>query len=378
MRRCAYTMVVLCCILAGGCTLLVRDNGNVTVAFYNVQNLFDAVADGTEYAEFVPGSSWSSDDYERRLRATAEAILAIRPRPDILALAEVENARVVERLRTEFIPELGFAYAVTGGSPGSAVTVAVLSRYPITDARGHLPRTNVPVRCVLEAWIEVHGQELVLLVNHWKSKSGGAAATEPVRRTTARLVSERLAEIGPAIPTVVLGDFNSNPDEYARVGAAYPTALWPVEVSPLPRDALCVAPDAESAREGVPLADAAPGGTAPAAIPRGTLSAASLADAGRTGPCLVSPWFDSAHPGSYVFQERWDRIDGFLLNQALFDGVGLEFGTFGVTTDAKLLTADGFPRGWSASSHGFSDHLPVWITLERAPEVERLSALARR
>lgn len=319
--------------LVPACTLLVPDTGPLSVAFYNVQNLFDAQHQGTEYAEFVPGPGWSIEDVDKKLRATATAVQSIRPRPDILALAEVENAAIVDRLRREFLPEMGFAYAVTGAEGRTAVTVALLSRYPITDARTHQQRSNVPMRPILEVWLEVRGRPVVIFVNHWKSKSGGAPATEPVRREAARTLNSRLAELDPALPVIVLGDFNSNPDEYERIGRAYPTALWPARETPLPAEALCVAESWEELQ---------------------------------TDPlrCLFSPWFESAQPGSYLFRETWDRIDGFLLNGALADGVGWEFLSFGVTDAPALLDSRGAPRSWTPSGGGYSDHLPVWMTIE--------------
>ena len=67
------------------------------IASFNVQNLFDGVNDGTEYADFEIGrGGWSEQKYERKLQAVADEISAFNV--DILGLQEIENEAVLKAL----------------------------------------------------------------------------------------------------------------------------------------------------------------------------------------------------------------------------------------------------------------------------------------
>jgi len=48
---------------------------------YNVENLFDAVADGGEYAQFRDATRWGEAAYHRKLAAVADALYTVAPRP---------------------------------------------------------------------------------------------------------------------------------------------------------------------------------------------------------------------------------------------------------------------------------------------------------
>ncbi len=49
------------------CTVLEPSGESFTLLFYNVENLFDAVVDGTEYVEFTPAEGWTTKKAEDRL-----------------------------------------------------------------------------------------------------------------------------------------------------------------------------------------------------------------------------------------------------------------------------------------------------------------------
>ncbi len=102
----------------------------VTIMTFNVENLFDNVDDpGKDDATYLPLAAkqndkhrqgcatievdhwreqclywdWSDELVERKLAVVAAAILQVNDGhgPDILALQEIENIRILERLRTE-------------------------------------------------------------------------------------------------------------------------------------------------------------------------------------------------------------------------------------------------------------------------------------
>ena len=70
------------------------------VSFYNLENLFDTVDGPNDDAEFLPNSAnaWNGERYKSKLRNMAKVIDSIEP--DILGLVELENAFVLEDLRS--------------------------------------------------------------------------------------------------------------------------------------------------------------------------------------------------------------------------------------------------------------------------------------
>jgi len=158
----------------------------------------------------------------------------------------------------------------------------------------------------------------------------------------AFLDAERIAA-DPAAELVVCGDLNESPDEYARAGKRYPTALMSVE-------------ELEGGAEGESPAAARPGrllvaSTAALAVPRFGENV------------LYSPWAESGGY-SYSFRGSRDRIDNFLLSPGLLDGAGLAFKSFAAVKASFLVDGEGNPLAWPGSgATGYSDHLPILLVL---------------
>ncbi|MFP4564049.1 MAG: endonuclease/exonuclease/phosphatase family protein [Spirochaetia bacterium] len=326
----------------------------VTIMSYNVQNLFDAVDNGTEYREFDPGESeWTADLYYMRMFNLAEVVAAaVDGGPDVLVLQEVENSAVVEVLWTDILKRYRYRHAAVTDTPDSAVQLAVLSRYPILRSRSHgISLGGAVYRDILEVSLRVGNAELILFNNHWKSKYGGAEETEPVRIMAAEVLRKRMGEIAasrPGADMAVLGDLNENADEAVRVGGAYPTALRQVEME---------------------------GSGAPAAADlRGlavTGDSSRVSFEGDRGGDLIlySPWLDPGRPadgpeGSYYYDGGWETIDHALLSAGFFDETGFSYGGFRPVAEDFILTHRGHPKRWMTSSlSGYSDHLPLVLVL---------------
>ena len=74
-----------------------------TVAFYNVENLFDLEDHpDTQDEEFTPASekAWDMERYEKKLEDLSSVLRAINKNelPEIIGLSEVENKKVLEDL----------------------------------------------------------------------------------------------------------------------------------------------------------------------------------------------------------------------------------------------------------------------------------------
>lgn len=337
-----------------------RESSNLTIISYNVHNLFDDVENGGEYPEFsLDSGKWNSQLYEKRLANAAKAIVSIFPEkegmPDIICLQELESEKILTDLARGPLKGGGYRWIALGGPSDSAIKCGILSKHELRSLRAHSlvdAGGFGPSRDVLEATFALGKEEplLTIFVCHWKSRREGEAETEKERRRASELVAARIAEIAALDPEraiVVCGDFNESPDEFLRTGHKYPTALMPD-----PRELL----DGKDAQDGSIPAQWFQGVLRVA----GNSSGASLADGEIT---LYSPW-SGAEGFSYIFDGEKERLDGFLLGPSLVDGRGLEFTGFAVSGDPGLLGENGEPSPWNGSS-GFSDHLPIALTIER-------------
>lgn len=340
----AFSSCGISCSAAGAET-----GRSVSVLSYNVLSLFDPVDDGTEYSDFsVAAGTWDEARYRRRLENLGRVVLegtkgmlATRG-PDVLCLVEVENLRVLEDLRDGPLRSAGYRYVAMSPAPGAAINSGLLSRLPIRELRAHAicGSSTLRGRNLLEAELDVDGLRLDLLVCHWKSKLEGAEATEEQRREAAALVASRAAALLAADPeasVVACGDFNENPDEYLLTGKRYATALMP-PAEPVSSGTACL------------------------------LVAMEPGEAGFRGarPVFYSPW-SSSGGFSYAYKGERERIDGFLLSGTLLAGRALSYRSFSVVDAPFLLDASGLPLRWSSySGTGYSDHLPILLTLVRS------------
>jgi endonuclease/exonuclease/phosphatase family metal-dependent hydrolase len=77
---------------------------------------------------------WSEDAIQYKLRALADAIRQVNDGrgPDIIAFQEIENVTILERLRTEYLEDLGYQPAVLlEGTDARGIDSAFLSRLPL-------------------------------------------------------------------------------------------------------------------------------------------------------------------------------------------------------------------------------------------------------
>ncbi len=328
---------------------------DLTILSYNVENLFDDVHNGSEFPEFDPArGKWNTDLFHMRVETIAEVVRkSVAGGPDVLLLQEVENENALKVLLTDGLSGMGYTSFVLLPKKKLAANVAIASRIPISRVRSYAVHSwkKNPVRDVLEAEITVHGIILHLFDDHWKSKAGGARATERSRVESAGIVARRIREIlaqDPAAHIVVAGDMNENCDEFQRVGGRYQTALIPAAAGT----------PASYAGDSLFLADA-------------RLSADGPAGTGSAGRVILyEPWFElpTAQRGSYFYQGEWETMDHMLLSAGLLDSRGLHYGKggFRVLRLAFLLRPDGTPRAWThlKGARGYSDHLPLLLTLK--------------
>ncbi len=322
----------------------------VTIVTWNVQALFNGAGEGTEYNEYTPQAGWSNEKYRSRLDAIAEALESAVPGgPDVLALQEIENEAVLRDLAETSLSRFEYRWAACAHEPGAALSLGLLSRLPLANARVHALAIDglEGARPILE--VDLGGfRPFKIFLCHWKSKLGGADETEELRRAQARVLARRLnalaANENGGREALVLGDLNENDNEFFRRGGAALTALLPDHE----KAASLVAEAGLSVSDCLVLSSEKP--------PRSTRLPEAAA--------LYSPWNHAPWEGSYFYNGEWERIDHVLANAALFDGISWEIGAFAVLDSSPFIDSDGRPVAYNPRTrYGLSDHLPLMIEL---------------
>ncbi len=223
-RACSVPLVIFLLFILQGCREQPSDRSagggtpqtdTFSVAFYNVENLFDNEFDGHEYVEYRPNATnWNREMHRRKLENIGSVCAALNA--DILALCEVEDRDALAQLR-QVLDKSGceYSYHAIIDTPAAASNThpALLSRYPIKHCRVH--RVTLPAagktRGIFEADIDASGTALKLFVNHWPSKHH----PESYRMAAAARLMDRLRELPVGTDYLIAGDFNSDFDEFA-------------------------------------------------------------------------------------------------------------------------------------------------------------------
>jgi hypothetical protein len=190
----------------------------VSIGFYNVENLFDLIYDGGEYPEYRPGAlGWNQQTFDKKLANISSVITALKV--DIIGLCEIENRNTLETLRAA-LKNRGceFPYFAIADYSGKGSTCpSLLSKYPITHSRElRVQGDGGHGRGILEADIDCGAADtLKVFVNHWPSKMH----PESQRLVMARALRTRLEALSEHCDYVVIGDLNTDYDEWSKVHA---------------------------------------------------------------------------------------------------------------------------------------------------------------
>jgi len=197
------------------------------VAFWNVENLFDTTnSAATRDEDFTPSGKyeWTEERLVKKFQDLSRVIHDIDAQQDlaILGLAEIENFGILDRLNQKYI-KLGMNI-VHKESPDERgidcgllynpnlvrlVQKQFLSIYLAGDEK---------TRDIIEAEFRIKDDprkhSLYVFVNHWPSRWGGQAVTDPLRRQAAATLRTRVEQIltkDSQADIIILGDFNDYP-----------------------------------------------------------------------------------------------------------------------------------------------------------------------
>jgi predicted extracellular nuclease len=200
----------------------------VVVAFYNMENLFDTEDDpAIDDAEFLPqgANQWNQDRYKRKLANMAKVIdqLGSEDGPDILGMCEVENRKVLEDLVvTSALKKKGYAIAHMDSPDKRGIDVALIYKekrftplyqkgytVPFPEDQELATRDVFLVKGILDK-----KHDVTFIVNHWPSRRGGEKESSWKRERAAqtlRTVVDSILNMDPYANVIMMGDFNDEP-----------------------------------------------------------------------------------------------------------------------------------------------------------------------
>lgn len=314
---------------------------DVKVVFYNTENLFDTIDNPHKNDnEYLPSSKkeWNSKRYNKKIENISKVLISVDSikLPAIIGLAEVENEIVLKDLTTKTGLKKGsYKYIFKESSDPRGISVALIYRSSLLKV---VYSRNISVisevnnkEDELREILYVKGvfnkkDTLNIFVNHWKSRIGGTETTEPKRILYAQAlkkVVDSLYNKNVNSKIIIMGDFNDNPDN--------------VSISKYL--------DAQK--------------------PSATVQPKTLYDV-----MLIK---FQAGEGS-LYYKSWDMFDQIIVSSNLFlqqsKTLHLNLNNYGVFkrswmlyTDKKGLQTPNKTYGGGSYYGGYSDHLPVYITL---------------
>lgn len=311
------------------------------IAFWNLENLFDTV-DAPDRSDKLQRTlkneleGWTDAVLSKKIAQLAKIIRQMNNGhgPDILGVCEVESRRVLEKL-TGALADLDRNYRIAHADTQDhrGIDVAFIFDAELFSAEEQFSHFIVK-RSATRDLFQVNfrdpgGRLLVLVGNHWPSRSGGRYESEPYRIVAGETLAyfhERIRQVhGDDVAVLAMGDFNDEPFDRSLVAHAI-AERSPAKVS--------------RARK------------------------ASFLN-------LMWPVVGSGI-GTHYFSNEPNVLDQFLVSPGLLDGASgyrVDTGSVAVqrfpemVSDGTYPTPIRFGRGTSHNPGGFSDHFPVSVVV---------------
>ena len=316
-----------------------------TLAFYNLENLFDTINDPLKYDEASPMMEMKanrSEVYKKKIKNMARVIASIgsdkaNNSPAIIGVCEIENREVLVDLVNDPLL-LGKDYGIIHfeGPDRRSIDVALLYQKALfkpLNSSSHelliydsLTRKRVYTRDQLLVTGKLDGDLIHILVNHWPSRSGGEARSRSKRVSAAQLnkrIIDSIQSVDPYAKIFTMGDLNDDPTN----------------------ESVKKALKAIKEKEDVPLKG------------------------------IYNPFekmFTEKGYGTTAYRDAWSLFDQIMMTQPLLeeDYSSYRFWLAGIYNKAYLTNKRGRYKGYPFRSFadggytgGFSDHFPVYVYL---------------
>lgn len=332
------------------------------IAWWNLENLLDVEnADRPDWRKKKIGKyliGWTEEILTKKIRNITSAIAEMNNGigPDIIGVCEVENERLL-RLLAENLSITGRKYSFVhfDSNDKRGIDIAFLYDEALFEVPKNLLFTvrlhkRSATRDLLQAeFITKKGKSLIILGNHWPSRTGGQYETEPFRIMAAETLSYWLYQIaekrGNDQPVLVMGDFNDDP--FSRSVTNYALSTPNIRL----------------------------------------IRSARKDQNGIYTPYLLNLlWNEMADgKGTYLYNGKWSVLDQIMVNRAIALNKGFTVLSAGIYDHPDLLVPglNTAPKAFGAPSRarrdrngniresfgtfwskGYSDHLPVVVLLK--------------
>jgi hypothetical protein len=232
LKKRMKTKALLFClsILISGKTFPQHNSNETTMLFYNVENLFDLKNNPeTNDDEFTPNGDrrWTYKRFNRKIQNISKVILSSsgwNP-PEIVALCEIENRFVLEKLISE-TPLKSIPYRIIHKESPDLRGIDVALLYN-EDEFYPLEYKYIPIRLendsvlnsreiLYVAGIIKNTDTLHIFANHWPSRYSGLLESQSLRNRAANILRTEIKMLqkkynDPNI--VIVGDFNDQPSD---------------------------------------------------------------------------------------------------------------------------------------------------------------------
>ena len=319
-----------------------------TVAFYNLENLFDTINDTTKFDEKSPIMEMKANReevYVKKVKNMARVIADIGAdvtgnTPAIIGVCEVENRQVlVDVVNDPLLRSKDYGIIHYESPDSRGIDVALLYQKDLFKPISHgsyevkiyddKTRERKQTRNQLLVSGELDGDLIHLIVNHWPSRSGGEARSRPKRVAAAKVskyLKDSLQAKDPYAKIFIMGDLNDDPTN----------------------ESVKVVLDAKSDKEDVDLKD------------------------------IYNPYenmFRKNGYGTTAYRDAWSLFDQIMFTKELIkkdDYSSFRFYKAGIYNKQYLTNKRGRYKGYPFRSfadggftNGFSDHFPVYVYLIR-------------
>lgn len=219
------TVILLFAVIAGQAQE--KKKGLYSVAFYNLENLFDTIHDaGKNDYEYLPDAPkrWNTEKYVSKLKNLSKVISELSrdkvpEGPAVIGVAEAENRRVLDDLVGQpALASTGYRVVHYEGPDKRGIDCALLydpKQFTVSSSKLVLSQpfegdTIHKTRGFLIVNGKLAGEPVCFIVNHWPSRG----AAEPVRIHAARQVrtlTDSLQRENKKLKLIVMGDMNDDP-----------------------------------------------------------------------------------------------------------------------------------------------------------------------
>ena len=197
-----------------------------SVAFYNLENLFDTINNNSKYdLEYSPQGEklWDSKKYYSKLDNMAR-VLSLLARetcplgPAVIGVAEVENRSVLEDLvKRDALAKLDLQIVHYDSPDRRGIDVGLLYNpllFTVTSSKAFplivKDFPNFRSRDLLLVSGLMDGEKFHFLVNHWPSR-GNAERFRIAAAELTRQIHDSLRVADPGAKVIIMGDLNDDP-----------------------------------------------------------------------------------------------------------------------------------------------------------------------